>query len=215
MSIKHRRTWFFISVMLLIAGGYLLANSVRGNHESAWIYVAVFYGAWIFISLILLLKRSDLKLLLQPGKRNGWYIIPALLAIPVFILIYIPNSDVLQFDYFFAINIFVCLVNPWLEELYWRGLAYQLFKEKPAISFVLSALAFGLSHPLIFGINSPGIAGIPGFIGPFIIGAVWWFCLRKTVSLRGAIITHFLIDFAGVAAYVLADKLVLMKLSFA
>jgi membrane protease YdiL (CAAX protease family) len=214
MNIYIRRRWLFISIIVLIAGGYLLANSVRRNHALAWIFVAAFYGVWILISLIFLLKKSDLKMLLQPGKHNGWYIIPALLAVPLFIFVYIPNNDVLHFDFLFALNIFICLVNPWLEELYWRGLAYQLFREKPAISFALSSVAFGLSHPLVFGINSPGIAGVRGFIGPFIIGATWWLCLRKTASLKGCIITHFLIDFAGMAAYILADKLSLLKLPF-
>jgi len=209
-----RRIGFVVSIIVLIAGGYILANSLRGNHQSAWIYVTAFYGIWIIISLLVLLKKSDLKILLQPGHNNGWYIIPALMAIPVFILVYIPNNDVMQFDLMFALNIFICLVNPWLEELYWRGLSYQLFGQRPAVSFLLSAVGFGLSHPLIFGINSPGIAGVPGFVGPFVIGAIWWFCLRKTATLRGCIVTHFLIDVSGMAVYVLADRLVLIDWSF-
>ena len=53
------------------------------------------------------------------------------------------------------------------------------------------------------------------FYGAFIVGATWWYCLRKTRSLKGAIITHFfLIDVTGMAAYVLANKLTLVKLPF-
>ncbi len=103
-------------------------------------------------------------------------------------------------------------MNPWLEEFYWRGLITKTFEETPLLSYILSAVGFGLSHPLIFGINSPGVAGVPAFIGAFTIGSIWWICLRKTGSFRGCIITHFLIDVAGMAVYNLADKVILMKL---
>lgn len=212
MTLKIRRRLLALSVVMLIVLGYVLARYLATKTTAAWMYVTFFYGGWLLLSLGLLLRKSDIKQLLQPGRKNVWYIIPCLYSIPLFFLIFIPNGHVLKPDMLLAVNIFICIFNPWLEELYWRGLVYQLFKESKAISFLLSAIAFGLSHALIFGINSPGVAGLLGFIGAFIVGATWWYCLRKTASLRGAIITHFLIDVAGLAAYVLANKLILMKL---
>lgn len=212
LSLNRRRNALIISVIILIIAGYSLAKALRYDRQIAWVYVAAFYGIWILLTLAFLLKRSDIKKLFQPGHANVWYLLPGLLAIPIFVLIFIPNRHILQLDYWLLLNIFVCLFNPWLEELYWRGLVYRLFKENPTTSFLLSAVGFGLGHALIFGINSPGIRGVPGFVGAFAIGAIWWFCLRKTQSLKGAIVTHFLVDLAGMAVYVLADKLVILRL---
>lgn len=212
MKLSRPQIFLCLSVILLIVIGHVLAKNLSINKQTAWIYVTLFYGVWTLVTLALLLKKSYLTELFKPGHSNRWYLFPALLSIPVFFFIFIPNQHVLKPDIFLVLNIIICLLNPWLEELYWRGLVYEVFKEKPTFSFLLSALGFGLSHPLIFGVNSPGIAGVPGFAGAFLIGAIWWFCLRKTTSLRGAIATHFLIDVAGMAVYVLADKLVLMKL---
>jgi len=165
-----------------------------------------------FSILVFSFKKFDIQSLLQPGKRNAWYIIPGLLSIPLFFLIFLPNRHLLKWDNWLAMNIFICLVNPWLEELYWRGLISKAFKQLPLLSYILSAGGFGLSHPFIFGINSSGVAGIPAFIGAFTIGSIWRVCLRKTESLRGCIITHFLIDVAGMAVFILADKAFLMLL---
>lgn len=187
-----RQLLYIFSVTVLITGGFFLAKAVSGNHETAWIYVTAFYGAWIIFSLLLLLRKAELRELLRRGHNNIWYIIPGVVSIPIFFLIFIPNRHVLKLDLLFVLNVLICLANPWLEELYWRGLASTLFKDRPFISFFLSAVCFGLSHALVFGINSPGIMGMPGFAGAFAIGAIWWFCLRKTGSLRGCIVPTFL-----------------------
>lgn len=212
MKIVQRRSSYIASVILLLAGGFAVAKMVSSNKETAWIYVTLFYGLWLTLTLIFLLRRSDVNELLQVGKNNMWYLVPGLLSISFIPLVFIPNLNVFKLDFLFTANVFICLINPWLEEFYWRGLANRFFKDKPFMSFAISSLGFGLSHPLILGINSPGIKGIPAFIGVSIIGAIWWFCLKKTGSLRGCIITHFFVDVAGMAAYVLANKLVLIEL---
>jgi len=214
MKLSRRQLLVICSILFLIVIGHLVAKIASAEMESAWIYVALFYGAWILLSLILLLKKTEVKSLLLPGMRNALYILPALFSIPLFVYIFMPNKHLLKWDAWLAMNIFICLVNPWLEEFYWRGLISKVFKNTPVLSFILSAVGFAASHPIIFGVNSPGARGLPALFGAFVIGAIWWICLHKTKSLRGCIITHFVIDVACMAVYVLADKIVLIKVPF-
>ncbi len=109
---------------------------------------------------------------------------------------------------------FICLFNPFLEEIYWRGLISRTFSEKPFVSYLVSSIGFAASHPLIFGVNSMGVRGLPAFIGTFIIGSAFWIAYHKTKSLKGCVITHFLIDVAGMAVFILADKASLILYDF-
>ncbi len=160
----------------------------------------------MLISVLLIAGIPNLKKMLRRSENWKWNFLPFVFIIPMIFTVFIPNFRLLKPDHWLALNIFICLVNPWLEEFYWRGMIHDAFKDKPLTSVMVSAIGFGLSHPLILGISSPGVRGVLGFIGVFVVGLVFWWCYYKTKSLRGCIITHFLIDLAGMSAYVLADK---------
>jgi membrane protease YdiL (CAAX protease family) len=183
---------------------------LKGVTDLAWLYTTVFYGAWIVMSLFFLLKFSDLEKMLKPAIRNRWNFLPLIFIIPAFIFIFIPNIHLLKLDGWLAMNIILCIITPWIEEIYWRGLVSGTFNDNPVISFCVSTIGFALSHPLIFGINSKGDSGLLAFAGTLFVGAIWWWCYYKTKSLRGNIITHFLTDVAGMAVYILANKATLI-----
>jgi uncharacterized protein len=174
--------------------------------------VALFYAAGLIITIFSLLSIAEVKALFQKSRNSYWDLLPFVFIIPTVISIFIPNLPLFKWDQWLLMNAAICLVNPWLEELYWRGLVYKLFGNSTLLSFLFSSLAFGLSHPLIFGVNSKGVSGWAAFIGAAFVGAVWWVTLRKTGSLRGNVLTHFLMDLAGMAVYILANKALLLPL---
>src|SRR5688572_4648289 len=198
----------FISVFFLLIIGWLLARYVSNDKQTAWIYTAGFYAAWLILSLVFLVSIRDIKKMFSASKYWQWN----LLFIPIIALIvyfiFIPNLGLLNWDHWLVLNVIICLVNPFLEEIYWRGLVSKI-SNVPLNSFLFSSLGFAASHSMIFGINSPGAAGIVGFVGTFLIGSLFWFCYYKTKSLRGCVMNHFLIDVAGMAVFILADKAVL------
>jgi membrane protease YdiL (CAAX protease family) len=207
------RTRILVSVIGLIGIGHVVAKYAKEDKDTAWIYVCLFYAGWIFASLFLLLKKMDVQELFGPVKNWQW----GLVGLPfVFIAIYyvfIPNHDLLKWDYWLLLHLIICLVNPFMEEMYWRGLAGK-FSNRPVYSYLFSTIAFATSHPLILGVNSPGVAGWIGFAGTFLVGSMLWLVFFKTRSLWLCVLIHFLIDFFGVAAYTLAGKAELMKLPF-
>jgi uncharacterized protein len=202
------RLKIIVSVFLLLLIGYLLAKCVSHNKQTAWVYVTGFYAVWLIFSIIALVKVQHLKKMFSPSKYWQWNLLFIPVIVLVIVFIFIPNIQLFKWDYWLLLNIIICLVNPFIEEVYWRGLISKL-SDVPLNSFLISSLGFAASHTLLFGVNSPGVAGLVGFAGGFLIGALFWLCYFKTKSLRGCVLNHFLVDVAGMAVFILADKAVL------
>lgn len=200
------------SVFLLLLTGHLLAKNLSSNKQTAWVFITGYYAVWIISSLLLLVSVQDLKEMFGLSKVWQWN----LLFVPVIVLvaafIFVPNINLLTWDHWLVLNIIICLTNPFLEEIYWRGLVSKI-SNVPLYSFLFSSLTFAASHPLLFGVVSPGVAGWIGFAGTFFVGALFWFCYYKTKSLWGCVANHFLVDVAGMAVFILADKAVLAPIN--
>ena len=207
---KAIRVEIIFSVLLLLVVGRLLAVFVSDNRETAWIYITAFYAGWLIISLIFLVSIHDLKEMFAVSKNWQWN----LLFVPIIALlvyfVFIPNIKLLKWDHWLLLSIIICLINPLLEEIYWRGLVSKA-SNVPLFSFLISSIGFAASHSLIFGVVSPGVSGWIGFVGAFVVGALFWLCYYKTKSLRGCVLGHFFIDVAGMAVFILADKAELIK----
>ena len=208
---RSLRLKIIVSLFLLLLIGHLLAIFVSENKQTAWAYVAGFYAVWLIFSIIFLVKFQHLKKMFSPSKKWQWNLLFIPVIILVIVFIFIPNIQLLKWDYWLSLNIFICLVNPFIEEVYWRGLISKL-SDSPIYSLLISSLGFAASHTLLFGVNSPGVSGLIGFAGTFIIGALFWLCYFKTKSLRGCVLNHFLVDVAGMAVFILADKAVLVPI---
>lgn len=211
MKPKALKLFFPFSVLLFIIIGHYFARFAGADKTTAWIYVLIFYGAWIIFSLILFLDFKDIRRMFQPSINSYWNLLPLLFIIPTICFLFIPNIGLLKPDKWLLINLAICITGPWLEEIYWRGLFNKIYGAT-LFSFVFSSILFAASHPLIFGVNSKGDSGLPAFAGTLLIGAAWWICYYKTKSLRGCVITHFLMDLAGMAVYVLTNKATLLPL---
>ena len=207
------RTRILISVIGLTGIGHVIARTAKADKDMAWIYVCLFYAGWILASLFLLLKRQDAQQLFGSVKNWQWGLVGLPFVFIAFNYVFIPNRELLKWDHWLLLHLIICLVNPFMEEMYWRGLATR-FSIKPLYSYLFSTIAFAASHPLILGVNSPGVAGWIGFTGTFLVGSMLWLVFFKTGSLWLCVLIHFLIDFFGVAAYTLADRAELMKLPF-
>lgn len=147
-----------------------------------------------------------------PSKNRQWNLLFAPVIVLVAVFIFVPNFRLLQWNYWLLLNVLVCLVNPFMEEIYWRGVVSKI-SNVPLYSFLFSSLGFAASHPLLFGVVSPGVAGWVRFAGTFFVGALFWFSYYKTQSLWGCVVNHFLIDVAGMAVFILADKAILAPIN--
>jgi membrane protease YdiL (CAAX protease family) len=209
---SKRKVIIAFSIIGLLLSGHTVALLVA-DWRLGWLYASLYYAAWITASIILLVTSEELRQLFRSDTHRAWYLLPSILALPLFLYIFIPNRHVFELDGLLAFHILLCLINPFLEEVYWRGLVSK-FSRNPVVSFLVSTTGFAAGHPLIFGVNSVGASGWIAFAGTWIAGAALWVCYYKTKSLRGCVLAHLLIDVAGMGAYVLANKLQLIEFAF-
>jgi membrane protease YdiL (CAAX protease family) len=94
-----------------------------------------------------------------------------------------------------------CLVNPWLEEWFWRGHAVAVMR-RPGYSDILYAGYHTLV--LVFFIKAPWVA--LAFVVLAGAGFVWRWMARKCGGLLLPALTHFVADVSVmIAAHVLAE----------
>ena len=87
------------------------------------------------------------------------------------------------------------LINPLLEEGYWRGLLLDTTTEWPGwLGVMYSSFFFAINHPLTIGVYSIANRHPAVLISTFIMGLVWGVTYRKTRSLRWIICAHMLTD---------------------
>lgn len=163
----------------------------------AWIPVVVFY--WSAVGLVIYL---DYK---KRGKKPADYfkgfrfkfsavilsLIVGLIPLPIFLkYFYLFDTGYLIFLW-----ILFALVNPFFEEIFWRG---YMLDHSPKIPFwikaIVSSLIFAVGHPLTWGLFSFSMLTPEMLISVFIMGIVWSFAYRKSNTLLLPYFSHFLVD---------------------
>ena len=155
---------------------HLTAKSLSIGFLSGTVFLAAIYGG------ITLLKDSvfninELKLVLAEWNFTGSLV--------------------------FWLVIFLIVVNPLLEEFYWREFMYKCLIEKMSVSqtMVITSFFYSLYHlvSLIFIFKFPFnlIAVLPVFIA----GMIWAYLRYKFKSITASIISHSLADLGIMLVY--------------
>jgi membrane protease YdiL (CAAX protease family) len=195
-----------LSPFLIIATNLGVAYAF-GQIIGKWAFIPMILIGWVLWSFFILQyggKVSITKWLKKP-KRKFWWLLFAILIglipLPLFIL----HSGTLSSWTIWLPWILLALINPWIEEFYWRGLLLDYTKNWSKWSAVLySSLLFAINHAA-FGINSEVNSGYDVVIATLIMGVVWALVYLKTESLRWAIFSHFMVDFFNLSAAAFMD----------
>ena len=174
-------------------------------------------GKWTFIPMVLIgwtvwsffiLKYGGIdsikKWLGNPKSGIGWGILAVIIGL-ITLPLFLRHHGLLVGWTIWLPWILLALINPWIEEFYWRGLLLDYTKNWPNwISVLFVSLLFASNH-IAFGINSNVNSGFEIVISTFIMGVAWAVIYKKTKSLRWTIFSHFLIDFFGVSSVAFLD----------
>lgn len=180
---------------------------IFGQIIGKWAFIPMMLIGW-FLWTALILKfggvHSVKKWLQKPSGKVGWSVLAVfmgLIPLPIFLL----HSDSLARWTVWLPWIVLALVNPWIEEFYWRGLLLDYTRSWAKWSAVLYTSAFFAINHLAFGINSEINSGYDVLISTFIMGIVWAWVYLKTNSLRWAVFSHFMVDFFNLSAAAFLD----------
>lgn len=183
---------------ILIAIGTLVAllfNSFIGS--MSWIILVFVYWSGILVIVYRDSKETGRTIKGYFRFQNfKWYLIVialivGLMPLPIFLISY----KLFTTPFLIISWILVALINPFFEELFWRG--YMLEKGEDirfGVKALISTLLFTLSHPAMWGIFSKPMLTKELIISVFIMGLVWAFIYKKSKSLVLPYFSHLLVD---------------------
>lgn len=195
------RNLVLASPFLIIAINFCVAF-IAGHYIGKWAFVPIILIEWcLFLFFIIRYTTEGQRKLWisRPKGSIGWTIFAlfiGLLPLPLFLFHY----ETLGAWQVFLPWIILAIVNPWLEEFYWRGLLLDYTEKWSAWKGILfTSLVFSLNHA-VFGVNSELNSGFTVMISTFIMGVVWALVYKKTQSLRWAVVAHFMVDIFNLSA---------------
>ena len=157
----------------------------------------IWSGALVAIAFFLIKDHSLKELGFRKPVRG--MAVKFLYYAPLIIVALAAFAGGIKFDNsrFFIPNLIFTLGIGLTEELYFRGIICNMWKEKEKAAILISSALFGLSHLL----NVMGGAGLAETLlqiaFAFTYGIVMAFVILRTKSIRPCILLHALHDFCG------------------
>ena len=187
-----KKTVIILSPIVLIIICQLIPI-IWGEHLGANIFIPILLTYWLLISAIVLIygRKSLGKWLEKPKGHWIWLILLILLGLanlPFFLM----NIGVLGKVSLVIPHVLFFLINPWLEEFYWRGLLIdETTKWPPWVANVYSNIFFTLYHTS-YAWQAELFRGIPFYAFILVSAVIMVISYQKTKSLWWGIICHFL-----------------------
>jgi membrane protease YdiL (CAAX protease family) len=205
------RRLILLSPVIVVVLGHATAR-VAGHLWGVWSWIPVMLVYWSTLAIMIgwaAGPRGFGRWMQASRGAWGWRLLSfatTALFIPVFRL----NYRALDEPWIVASWLAVAMIDPWLEEGYWRGLLMDAASTWPGwLAAAYSTFWFGLSHPLLLGVNVPALAGLPGFLGTVFTGTIWSAVYWKTRSLRWPVLSHVVVDLLSVSIIVFLNRAVL------
>jgi membrane protease YdiL (CAAX protease family) len=166
---------------------------IWGKDLETRIFIPILLTYWMLIAaLVFFYGRKSIKKWL--GKPKGhwiWAILLILLGLvnlPFFLL----NISVLGNISLLIPHILFFLINPWLEEFYWRGLLIDKTNNWPPwVANLYSTILFTIYHTS-YAWHAKLFRGIPFYAFILITAVIMVLSYQRTKSLWWGIICHFL-----------------------
>ena len=196
ISSQSRQRLVLLSPLVIIGVGHLTAR-LAGGVVGIWAWLPMIVVVWGMFGFMIAWGgggEAVRRWLQVPQGGWGWTvlaIVVGLIPAGVFILgcKLFPSAWIVLAWLLFA------LINPLLEEGYWRGLLLDNTTNWPGwLGLLYSSFFFAINHPLTVGVYSIANRHPAVFISTFIMGVAWAVVYRKTHSLRWTILAHMLAD---------------------
>lgn len=200
MLIQHQNVkfWYlFTSPLFIILLGFLTATFFHYFIGGwAWIPLAIVY--WSALGFSIWTFKGDKKLSdwFQKSKKAPLWITITMIIGMFPLTILMMNYHLFDSIWFILYWLLFALINPWLEEYYWRGVLLDglLTKFPKWFAVLYTTIFFVISHPFMWGVFSYANKSYHLYIYLFVAGIVWAITYMKTKSLRYIILSHFIVD---------------------
>lgn len=194
------------SPFLILIVSYLVAVGF-GKLIGKWAFIPIILSMWC-LAIFFIVTYEDkgfIKKWLKKSKTSlGWVFITLLVAL-IPLPIFLKHFQHLSSWRIWLPWILIALINPWVEEFYWRGLLITYTKRWASWQSILYTSAVFSAYHISFGVNSEINNGFTLPIVTFIMGFAWAIVSKKTNSLRWVIFAHFIVDFLSLSVPAFLD----------
>ncbi|MFP7224462.1 CPBP family intramembrane glutamic endopeptidase [Priestia filamentosa] len=196
-SSKRKKVIILLSPIIVILLGFITATGFSRFIDGwAWIPLAIVYWSSLGFCIVYFKENKQVKDWLKKPENSILPIILSLLLGMFPLSILIINYKLFVSIVLIVLWILFALINPWFEELYWRGVLLDAAIEwfPKWMSILYTTILFVLSHPLMWGVFSIASTSYHLYIYLMVMGIVWSLTYFKTKSLRWVILSHFIVD---------------------
>lgn len=200
---NRQRLIIFSPIVVILIGNIVIRLAEHVLGVWAWVpWIAVY---WMSIGLLVLWGSGKDAIRHWMGRPQGnwlWSGLAILLVLPS-LPMFLGSWQLLKPIYVWGPWLIVGLINPLLEEWYWRGLLLDTTKAWPSWMSVLgTSILFSLNHLFGIGVTSIGGRHPVLLVNAFVLGVLFGVIYKKTNSLRWAIVAHAIADLFGVSVAV-------------
>lgn len=170
--------------------------------EWAFIPLALLYWGAMFVVAHKYMGRAAIAgLFAKPKKNTLWTVLcfaVGLIPLPILLL----NLHLFTSPVVVVLWLVFAAVNPFFEEIFWRGFLLDGLPFPKWLSVLYSTLLFVASHPLIWGVFSIANRSLMTWASLLLMGVVWSITRVKTNSLRWCVLSHFMVDICNLSVFV-------------
>lgn len=199
-SNKKSQTIALSSPFIIIAINCLVAV-LSGQFIGKWAFLPIILIEWILFAYFIHTHGEVNQIRKWLSKPKGpilWLLLAVSISIPT-LFIFLKHYALLNSWEIILPWVLIFLINPFLEEFYWRGfLLDKTAHWNKWFAILFSSLVFSANH-YVFAIHSELFRGFPVLISTFLMGFIWALVYQKTKSLRWTIIAHFIVDFLNLS----------------
>lgn len=197
----QKRKAIYLSPFIIIGVNCIVAV-LFGKIIGKWAFIPIIIIEWgLFIYFISKFGEANQikRWLSKPRGSIFWLILSVFIGLTT-LPIFLKHFELLNTWKIILPWLIIALLNPFLEEFYWRGLLLDYTKQwKNWAGIILTSLLFSANH-YVFAINADLFKGFPVFISTLVMGIVWAIVYKKTRSLKWTRFSHFLVDFLNLSA---------------
>ena len=172
-----------------------------------WAFIPLAFAYWTVIFLVsykALGKADFAQLFVKPERKPLWVVLSLVVGfipLPIFLM----NLWLFDSPFIIALWFVFAIINPFCEQVYWRGFMLSSLPFPPKVSVLYSTLFFVLSHPLMWGVFSVGNRSWMAWFSIAVMGIVWGVVYLKTKSLWWCVISHFMVNIFNLSVFVMLN----------
>jgi len=196
VSSQNRQRLILLSPLVIIAVGYLIVHIAEGVF-GMWVWIPMILVVWAMFGFMIAWgggREAIGRWLRAPKGAWGWTVLAIVVGL-IPLSVFVSGWNLFPSVWIVLAWLLFALINPLLEEGYWRGLLLDNTKDWPGwLGVLYSTFFFAIHHPVTVGIYSIANRHPAVLISTIIMGLAWAVVYRKTHSLRWTIFAHMLAD---------------------